>query len=131
MYTRRSGPLVAWASRSVTRPATGSMALRRQSDMPTDANEKAPDSGGVNLAFAMLSVEPRSGPYHGLARAPFTGLRVVATSIVGLAASAEASGRGPLSAMPAQPPSANAPEPMSPLRNARRDVTASCSSKRQ
>ena len=96
-----------------------------------DANEK-PGLGGVSFAFAMLSVEPRSEPYHGLARAPFTGLRVVATSSVGFAASAEASGRVALSAMPAQPPSTSAPpEAMSPPSNTRRDVTESFSSERQ
>ena len=56
--------------------------IERQS--PADTNEKVPEAGGANLALAMLSVEPRSGPYQGFARPPFTALRVVATSIVEL-----------------------------------------------
>ena len=50
----------------------------------------------------------RSGPNHGLARPPFTGLRVVAMSSVGSAEIAEASNRAPRRARPAQPPSASA-----------------------
>jgi hypothetical protein len=54
----------------------------------------------------MLSVE-RSGPNQGVARAPSTGLRLVATSRVGLVEISEASKRAPVDARLAQPASAS------------------------
>ena len=65
-------------------------------------------SGGVSFAWAASVTPPRSGPNHGLARAPETGLRVVATRSVGLVARREASNCGPEAAMPAQPASPSA-----------------------
>jgi len=57
---------------------------------------------------ATVIAEARCGPNHGRARAPFTGLRVVATSNTGLAESSEAS-RTPGEVRPAaQPPNVRA-----------------------
>ena len=69
-------------------------------------SEKRPSLGGVSLARATLSPAARSGPYQGLARAPFTGLRVVATRSVGLADRSAASKVAPavVSTSLAQPP---------------------------
>src|SRR5450432_1320836 len=100
-------PLVAWPSKSPTCGA-GSTELTRQSTSPTEDNEKRPSSGGVILARATLTVDDRSVPYHGLARAPLTGLRVVATRRVGRSEISDASNRGAFAAMPAQPATASA-----------------------
>jgi hypothetical protein len=69
----------------------GSIASRRQSSSPTALSEKRPSLGGVSLARATLSFAARSDPYQGLTRAPFRGLRVVATRSVGLVESSAAS----------------------------------------
>ena len=69
----------------------GSIASKRQSPSPTALSEKRPPLGGVSLARATFSRAARSDPYQGLARAPFTGLRVVATRSVGLVESSAAS----------------------------------------
>src|SRR6266516_7632736 len=68
----------------------------RQSSSPTEASESRPSAGGVSFACATIIADARSGPNQGLARAPFTGFRVVATMSVGLADSSEASKRAPL-----------------------------------
>src|SRR5215471_15615850 len=60
-----------------------------------EESEKRPWSGGTSLARAMVIAEARSVPNHGLARAPSTGLRVVATSRVGLPEISAASYRMP------------------------------------
>jgi hypothetical protein len=66
---------------------------------------------------------PRSVPYQGAARAPFTGLRVVATRSVGFSMIAEASNRTPFAAMPAQPGSESAPPTHASARSAARRET--------
>src|SRR5258706_15441315 len=58
-------------------------------------SEKRPSLGGVSLARATLSLGARSGPCQGVARAPFTGLRVVATRSVGLVERSAASKSAP------------------------------------
>jgi hypothetical protein len=68
---------------------------------------KRPSPGAVSFARATLIFAERSGPNHGLARAPFTALRVVATSSVGLVVSSAASKRAPVPAIDAHPSSAN------------------------
>src|SRR6266568_4039227 len=114
-----SRPLVAWTRRLPTSPATGSTPSRRQSASPTAASENRPPSGGVSLARATL-IRARSAPYQGFARAPFTGLRVVATSSDGSPESSDRSTRAPVEARPAHPPSASA-QPVEPsARNATR-----------
>jgi hypothetical protein len=78
----------------------------RQSSSPTGASENPPSIGGVSFARATPSPVPRSGPNQGLPRAPFTGLRVVATRSTGVTESADASERVlPVDARPAHPPS--------------------------
>src|SRR6266436_9828102 len=84
---------------------TVSIASRRQSSRPIEASEKRPSAGAVSFARATLNFAARSGPNHGLARAPFTGLRVVATSSVGLVVSSAASKRAPVPAIDAHPSS--------------------------
>ena len=103
----------------------GSIASSCQSPSPTALSEKRPSLGGVTRARATL-ILARSLPNHGLSRAPFTGLRVVATSRVGLVESSAASGPGPADNSDAQPPSgapsvsADAAE-ANPRNTARRD----------
>ena len=88
--------------------------------------------GGSSVAFATVIAEPRSGPNQGLARPPFTALRVVATSNVGSPENDEASKRVAVAPKPAHPPSASMlPTDASPRRSARRDTKASCCSKRR
>src|SRR5579884_2060068 len=79
-----------------------------QSERPIAESENRPSSGGVKAARASVILRDRSVPNHGLARAPPTGLRVVATRSVGLFTSAEASKRTPVAARPAQPATASA-----------------------
>src|SRR5258705_9476 len=86
---------------------TVSIASRRQSSRPIEASENRPSPGAVSFARATLIFAARSGPNHGLARAPFTALRVVATSSVGLVVSSAASKRAPVPAIHAHPSSAN------------------------
>ena len=106
-YSSTSRMPVAGPSRSPTFGAV-SIASRRQSSKPIEASEKRPSPGAVSFARATLIRAARSVPNHGLARAPFTGLRVVAISSVGLVASAASSRRAPVPASDAQPSSANA-----------------------
>src|SRR5437588_7151348 len=84
------------------------MASMRQSSSPTDANENRPSAGGASFARARVIADARSGPNQGFSGAPFTGLRVVATSSTGLTESPEASKRTPAELRSAQPPSASA-----------------------
>jgi hypothetical protein len=79
----------------------------RQSASPTDASENRVSSGGVSCARAIVMAAARSGPNQGFARAPFTGLRVVATRSAGLTERSEASKRAPVATRFAHPPSAN------------------------
>jgi len=67
---------------------------------------------------------PRSDPNQGLARAPFTGLRVVATKSVGLVVSSAASRRAPVSANDAHPSSASPEAADASTRNMPRRDTA-------
>src|SRR5262245_63715511 len=125
-----SPPPPACARRSPTSPDTRSTASRRQSASPAAAREKRLSSGGTSFARATVIVEARSGPNQGFARPPFTGLRVVVTSIVGSTESDEASKRAPVAPRLAHPPSASAlAEEPSPPRSARRGTIASCCGK--
>src|SRR5262245_42484314 len=99
---------------------TVSIASRRQSSRPIDASEKRPSLGAVSLARAMLMRAERSVPNQGLARALFTGLRVVATRSVGLVVSSAASMRAPGPASDEHPSSANAEAADASTRNMRR-----------
>ena len=84
------------------------------------------------MARATAVLRPRSGPNQGCARAPLTGLRVVATSSVGRATMSEASNRGPVAAKPAQPPTASAVAVDARPRSAiRRETAMRSSSMRQ
>src|SRR5262245_4177899 len=113
----------ACANSSPTCPRIGSTASIDHPASPIAANENRWSLGGARRARARLS-EPRSGPYQGLARAPFTGLRVVATRSVGLAESREASKRVPAATLP-QPASASAAaDDASARRSARREAAA-------
>src|SRR6266853_724022 len=104
---------------------TVSIASRRQSSRPIEASEKRPSAGAVSFARATLNFAARSGPNHGLARAPFTGLRVVATSSIGLVVSSAASKRAPVPAIDAHPSSANTDAVDASTRNTSRRDTAS------
>src|ERR1700691_5314313 len=96
----------------------------RQSTRPTEASENRLSSGGVSFKRATLMAGARSGPYQGLARPPFTALRVVATRSVGRADISEASKRGAFAAMPAQPPTASADAAeAAPRSMVRREIT--------
>src|SRR4051812_26223921 len=88
-----------------------SIASMRQSSIPIEASEKRPSSGAAIFARAMLIRAARSDPNQGLARAPFTGLRVVAIRSVGLVVSSAASKRVAVPTSDAQPSSANADAP--------------------
>ena len=79
----------------------------------------------MSFARATLNFAARSGPNHGLARAPFTGLRVVATSSIGLVVSSAASKRAPVPAIDAHPSSANTDAVDASTRNTLRRDTAS------
>src|SRR5436190_7993424 len=103
---------------------TVSIASRRQSSRPIEASEKRPSPGAVSFARATVILAARSGPNHGLARAPFTGLRVVATSSVGLVVSSAASKRAPVPAIDAHPSSANTDAVDASTRNTLRRDTA-------
>src|SRR5258708_4198529 len=103
---------------------TVSIASRRQSSRPIEASEKRPSAGAVSFARATLNFAARSGPNHGLARAPFTGLRVVATSSVGLVVSSAASKGAPVPAIDAHPSSANTDAVDASTRNTLRRDTA-------
>src|SRR5262249_774403 len=104
---------------------TVSIAARRQSSRPTEASENRPSSGAMSFARAKLIFTARSGPNHGLARAPFSGLRVVATSSVGLVVSSAASNGVPGPAVDAHPSSANTDAVDASTRNTlRRDTAA-------
>ena len=100
----------------------GSTPAMLQSPRPIDDKEKRPSSGGVIRARATVSPRPRSGPYHGLERP--AGLRVVATMTAGCVEISEASKRGPVAAMLAQPASAAADPAATRPRNAARRDTA-------
>src|SRR5712671_8031164 len=102
----------------------GSTRSMLQSLKPTLASEKVLVSGGLSMARAVVSVGLRSGPYQGFARAPFVGLRVVATSSMGRSAMADASGKITLAlGTLAQPPRlAAAPADASSRKNTRRDT---------
>jgi hypothetical protein len=97
---------------------------------PDGVEWKRPSLGRVSLARATLSLEARSAPYQGLVRAPFTGLRVVATRSVGLADSSAASKVAPLeeSTSLAQPPTDAQSVNMEAFASARRTARrlASC-----
>jgi hypothetical protein len=70
-------------------------------------------------------VDARPAPYHGRSRAPFTGLRVVATRRRGSSESCDASNRAPLpiADTPAHPPTGNvAPVAANPRSTVRRDA---------
>src|SRR5215467_438565 len=105
------------------------MRSSRQSSRPTAASEKRPPSGGTSRARARVMAH-RSVPNHGLSRAPFTALRVVATSNERLAETSDASARAPSSdATLSHPPSASADRDadiadVSPRNTARREVPA-------
>ena len=107
------------------RVAQQAFASRRQSSRPIEASENRPSAGAVSFARATLNFAARSGPNHGLARAPFTGLRVVATSSVGLVVSSAASKRAPVPAIDAHPSSANTDAVDASTRNTLRRDTAS------
>jgi len=94
-----------------------SIASMRQSSIPIEASEKRPSSGAASFARAMLIRAARSEPNQGLARAPFTGLRVVAMRSVGLVATSAASKRVAVPASDAHPSSANADAPDASTRN--------------
>jgi len=95
----------------------------RQLSSPTEACENRLSSGGVSLTRVAL-VMPRSGSNYGFSRAPLVGLRVVATSSVGLAERSDASNRAPPSTRLAQPASAAAHAPDVPARSTpRRDMS--------
>ena len=82
-----------------------------------------PSFGGVSFARATLIAFARSGPNHGLARPPFTGLRVVATEKGRRTGNGEASLRAPVAARLAQPPTASAaPDADRARSKARRDT---------
>src|SRR5258706_2939386 len=104
---------------------TVSIASRRQSSRPIEASENRPSAGAVSFARATLNFAARSGPNHGLARAPFTGLRVVAISSIGLVVSSAASKRAPVPAIDAHPSSANTDAVDASTRNTLRRDTAS------
>jgi hypothetical protein len=71
-------------------------------------------------------LDARSVPNQGFDRAPSTGLRLVATSTVGLAEISEASKRAPVDVRLAQPPSASAEAAdVSPRSTARREAAPS------
>ena len=61
-----------------------STASRRQLLSPIEAREKRPLIRRREPGSCELTRPARSGPYHGVARAPLTDLRVVVTSTVGL-----------------------------------------------
>src|SRR6476661_6745882 len=123
MKTRISRPCDC-AIRSPTCPGSGSTVSIAQPASPTAENENRSSLGGISLTRARLSA-PRSDPYHGLPRPPFTALRVVAARIVGLAESREASKREPAARL-AQPPSARAAADEASARSiVRREATAS------
>jgi len=124
----RIGSLRCWGG------GLGSASARRKegSPSPTAVRERRPSSGGTSFARATVIVEARSGPNQGLARPPFTRLRVVATSNVGSPESNEASKRAPVAPKPTHPPSGSTlPTDASPRRSARRDTITSCCSKRR
>src|SRR5262245_39436401 len=87
---------------------TVSIASRRQSSRPIEASEKRPSLGATSLARATLIRAARSVPNQGLARALFTGLRVVAIKSVGLVVSSAVSMRAPGPASDEHPSSAHA-----------------------
>src|SRR5271166_5869049 len=89
---------------------TGSIVSRRQSPSPTAESEKRPSSGGTSLPRASVIADARSVPNQGFARAPSTGLRVVATSKVGLTDSAAASRFAPVEESALHPPRKRARE---------------------
>src|SRR5690349_1024161 len=96
-----------------------------QSSRPTAASENRLLDGGASFARATLSARARSGPYHGAAVPPFTGLRVVATSSTGSDESPDASKPGPVAAKPAQPASASVDAAEArPRSTARREAAA-------
>src|SRR3954452_4905825 len=88
-----------------------------QSSIAIEASYKRPSSGTASFARAMLIRAARSDPNQGLARAPFTGLRVVAIRSVGLVVSSAASKRVAVPASDAHPSSANADAPDASTRN--------------
>src|SRR5712671_6870237 len=100
----------------------GSTRSMLQSLKPTLASEKVLVSGGLSMARATISVGLRSGPYQGFARAPFVGLRVVATSSMGRSASADVSCKLVVTDMLVQPPTyAAAPVEARVRNNSRRE----------
>ena len=103
---------------------TAATCSSRQSSSPTDASEKRLSSGGVSLARASVTRAARSDPNQGRARAPFAGLRLVATSSVGLDETAAASKRGAFAESAAQPSSAKTDTADVSRRNAARRDTA-------
>src|SRR5262249_8042681 len=103
---------------------TVSIASRRQSSRPIEASAKRPSLGATSLARAMLMRAARSVPNQGLARALFTGLRVVAIKSVGLAVSSAASMRAPGPASDEHPSSAHADAADARTRNMLRRDTA-------
>src|SRR5215468_2268712 len=120
---RRLRPLVAWVSKSPI-CGTASIEAMLHSPRPTAASENRLSSGGVKMARATVVRRARSGPNQGLARAPSTDLRVVATNSVGRAAMSDVSNRGPFAARPAQPPTASAAAADARPRSAIRRETA-------
>src|SRR5258705_13482305 len=87
--------------------ATGAIAAIPQSSSPTAASENRPSLGGVSFARPMFNADARSGPYQGIARAPFTGVRVVATRRTGSVERPDESKGGAFDAKPAHPASAS------------------------
>src|SRR5262245_38943373 len=99
---------------------TVSIASIRQSSTPIEASEHRPRLGATALPRAMLIRAARSVPNQGLARALFTGLRVVAIKSVGLVVSSAASMRAPGPASDEHPSSANAEAADASTRSMRR-----------
>ena len=120
MRASRTSPVAAASSPTLE---TGSTASMLQSSRPTAASENRLLAGDASLTRARLSVDDRSVPYHGAARAPFAGLRVVATRSTGSDESPDTSKPGAVAAIPAQPasPSADAAD-ASPRNTARREA---------
>ena len=112
-------------SRSPTSSGTSSTASMRQSPRPTEASEKRPSSGRHQLCprdgscVRRAPARTRASP-----RAPFTGLRVVAISSVGLAVSSAASKRAAVPASEEHPSSAHADAADASTRNMLRRETA-------
>ena len=99
-----------------------------QSPSPIAENENRSSLGDISLARARLSA-PRSAPYQGFARPPFTALRVVATSRVWSRPKREPSKRAPRPRGSRSRRAGGDAEAPSARNRARREATASVASR--